>query len=170
MPIPPTRDAANAIPAGALALLSPQQRRAIQAAAIGPTDEDKTTYCESCRRISGPSSPLCDRCTMEGLLRAIAFLGDLVTAPDLVTVPTPDAEERAKVLDALVEAIGFTQAHVASTCAEGHDLTPPTQLLEAIDRVRDVFGVPKARLEETMAGTTGIPADAEEGAASFEEP
>jgi hypothetical protein len=39
-------------------------------------------------------------------------------------------------MDRLVEAIGFTQAQVASTCTDGHDMTPPPELLTAIDAVR----------------------------------
>ena len=47
-----------------------------------------------------------------------------------------DDRSSKDLLDALVVEIGSTQAHVASTCAEGHDLTPSTALLDAIHTLR----------------------------------
>lgn len=49
---------------------------------------------------------------------------------------TPSLDQQVEplaLLNALVEAIGYTQAVVASSCAEGHDLTPPPELITAID-------------------------------------
>jgi len=71
---------------------------------------------------------------------------------------TTDRSGISGLLDQLIESIGYAQAQVAATCEQGHDLTPPTMLTNAIDALRSAIDAVQQRLQ--LANT---PANAAEG-------
>lgn len=119
------------IPAAILDLLPEDAKLAVVSAQVGPTDAEKTAYCAKCRRHTGPQTPLCDRCTMLGLLAAIALLGEkLIGAEGDNGISAPAGEQPDAPETPTAFPPGVTGDDPAPTTGETTETTETTSQTE----------------------------------------
>lgn len=153
--MPPT----STIPESILALLPEDAKLAIASAQVGPTDAEKTAYCASCRRHTGPQTPLCDRCTMQGLLAAIALLGEAITGTNepadsqrrVATITEPDTRTAQEFVETWDRGDLVTTVELGGL---GPGYEQAIQML-AVELVRDNLGKPLPAPESAEADSWG---------------